>query len=142
MHTLCLWALGTWQLFQIEKRVPTTLSLLGYSERLQGGTLQQLGMRRAGGEWAREQAGAGLHQAQSSACKCSASFVHVLNPGLCHALSSAQCLLLLLSGGKQPLGSSMELAWSSPFAFQGCSLVAGSTAPPDPPCPLSLCLKV
>lgn len=49
MYTLCLWALGTWQLFQIEKRVPTTLSLLGYSERLQGGTLQQLGMRRAGG---------------------------------------------------------------------------------------------
>lgn len=86
---LCLWALGTRWLFQVQKRVPTMLGSLGYSHAAAGA-------KRGRREQAEEQARTEMHKALSSACKRSASSVHVLNlhSAVCRVQHSLCCCSL------------------------------------------------
>lgn len=128
--SLCLWALGTQWLFQVQKRVPMMLSYLGYSPAAAGA-------KRGRSEQAEEQAGAELHKALSSACKCSAGSVHVLN-----LHSATRWVQHSLCGCSLQGSSPLAAVWSSPCAFRGCSLLLGSATLPDSPCARSLCLQV
>lgn len=129
-YTPSLWAPGTGWPCPVQKRVPTTLSSLGCSERLRGA-------RGAGGS------GQGLScvrlgvQLANAAAACpKQNTPHVLNPGPCHVLSSAQRLLLLLLEGSNPSAA----AWSSPLASQGAPLSRGAQHPLTLPV-LSLCTR-